>query len=203
MQLMYTVYLRLSAHTIPPSESLLKRPARWLGRALSLGLLSCVFLTLTNNNTRVYDVSTCIQRLLLNAQRWVSYPLQRQLKCASATLSFVPLKIIISLKKMLRAYFWSLFEFVCVHLGRWRITGNQHVYEFMCTHMLSSHIHQTNTLPSSHIQLCFLCCRRQFDNLLFFFPPFSYLILLVIYPLCQWVLSDRVFVTRQHLQLRR
>lgn len=28
----------------------------------------------------------------------------------------------------------------------------------MCTHMLSSHIHQTNTLPSSHFQLCFVCC---------------------------------------------
>lgn len=28
----------------------------------------------------------------------------------------------------------------------------------MCTYVLGSHIHQTNTLPSSHFQLCFLCC---------------------------------------------
>lgn len=57
------------------------------------------------------------------------------------------------LENTLRGSFWS----VCGGGGDDRslvITG----HECMCTHMLRSHIHQTNALPPSHSQLCFVCC---------------------------------------------
>ncbi len=97
------------------------------------------------------------------------------------TLSCVPLKINVSLENMLRGYFWSLFESVCVRRGRWQITGNQCVHECVCV-CVYTHARQSYT-SNKHspfkpfpAMFCLLCYERDCYVLLTF--------LQILFPYC-------------------
>lgn len=71
------------------------------------------------------------------------------------TRTCVPLKINVPLENTLRGSFWSLFVCGGKMTDHWQSAC---AWVCVCVHVLSVHIHQTNTLPSSHFWLCFVCC---------------------------------------------
>lgn len=120
------IYVPVSTHTTPASDSILKRSKRQFTGAVQYTYSCCSWVILCRGNSNLFTA-------------WCHQPLSPQ----TLRLNIVPLKINISLKTCLGELLGFIWVFVCSR----EISGNEHEHECMRAHLLNT-LHQIISLQA-------------------------------------------------------